>query len=137
MLEFYRFLQKQSKKILKKINSIRQAISRVLSPAPGRRAVIYLGAGFPRPSSGLPGGIDRAQPQAPPYLTLLRPGFAEPVRSPEPLVGSYPTVSPLPFRSQRAPGGLFSVALSGDCSPWALPSGLPFGARTFLSQGFP
>jgi len=31
-----------------------------------------------------------------PYLTLLRPGFAEPLRSPEALVGSYPTVSPSP-----------------------------------------
>jgi len=35
-------------------------------------------------------------------------------------------------------GGLLSVALSGDRSPWALPSVLPCGARTFLSaMGFP
>lgn len=29
-------------------------------------------------------------------------------------------------------GGLLSVALSGDHSPWELPSVLPCGARTFL-----
>ena len=41
---------------------------------------------------------------------LLRVGFSKPIRSPESLVGSYPTVSPLP-RAQTL-GGLFSVALS-------------------------
>src|SRR5688572_9866389 len=41
-------------------------------------------------------------------LALLRVGFTEPPRSPGMLVGSYPTVSPLP----AAAGGLFSVALS-------------------------
>jgi hypothetical protein len=29
---------------------------------------------------------------------LLRTGFTEPTASPPPLVGSYPTVSPLPVR---------------------------------------
>jgi len=53
---------------------------------------------------------------------LLRLGFTEPVRSPEPLVVSYTTVSPLPVPawvgnadatpSLSAIGGLFSVALS-------------------------
>ncbi len=37
-----------------------------------------------------------------------------------------------PYPPHEAEGGLLSVALSGDCSPWALPSTLPFGARTFL-----
>ena len=35
-------------------------------------------------------------PQAPPYLALLRPGFAVPGNLTAPAVGSYPTVSPLP-----------------------------------------
>jgi len=63
------------------------------------------------------------------YSTLLRVGFAEPARSPAPLVSSYLTVSPLPPLG----GGLLSVALvRGVSPPWALPSTLPCGARTFL-----
>ncbi len=34
-----------------------------------------------------------------PRLALLRVGFTEPIRSPEPLVRSYRTVSPLPVRA--------------------------------------
>jgi hypothetical protein len=62
-------------------------------------------------------------------LALLRVGLAEPDRSPDPLVSSYLTVSPLPQR-----GGLFSVALSAGRPAWVLPSTLPFGARTFLER---
>jgi len=40
-------------------------------------------------------GAARATPSLP-YLALLRVGFAEPARSPAPLVSSYLTVSPLP-----------------------------------------
>ncbi len=66
---------------------------------------------------------------APDFLTLLRVGFTEPVRSPGPLVVSYTTVSPLPFRGTAV------------CSLWHFPAGhpgwllattLPCGARTFL-----
>ena len=48
------------------------------------------------------------------FLALLRVGFTEPPRSPGTLVGSYPTVSPLPHNPAGAGhrGGLFSVALS-------------------------
>ena len=62
-------------------------------------------------------------------LTLLRVGFAEPPRSPEALVVSYTTVSPLPDRSPAV------------CFLWHCPAGhpglplattLPCGARTFL-----
>src|SRR5207302_4635286 len=71
-----------------------------------------------------------------PYLALLRVGFAKPMRSPAPLVSSYLTVSPLPPRhprGHRRDGGLLSVALvRGVSPPWALPSTLPCGARTFL-----
>src|SRR5439155_7657461 len=51
------------------------------------------------------------RPRAAALLALLRVGFTEPPRSPGVLVGSYPTVSPVPRRPCRR-GGLFSVALS-------------------------
>ncbi len=63
---------------------------------------------MPCPSSGLPGN-GTGSPIVP-CLTLLRTRFTEPTASPRPLVGSYPTVSPLP--GACAPGGLLSVALS-------------------------
>src|SRR5918999_2060259 len=44
-----------------------------------------------------------------PFLTLLRVGFTEPPESPQALVSSYLTVSPLPLARR---GGLLSVALS-------------------------
>lgn len=70
------------------------------------------------------------RPQTLPYLVLLRTGYAWPDMLPHPPVVSYSTVSPLP--SGKPEGGLLSVALSGDRSPWELPSALPCGARTFL-----
>jgi hypothetical protein len=51
------------------------------------------------------------QPRTPSYLALLRAGFAKHPMLPSGLVGSCPTVSPLP-EPQRAIGGLLSVALS-------------------------
>ena len=51
-------------------------------------------------------------------LALLRMGFTKPPESPQMLVGSYPTISPLPGKEKPSedsfatPGGLFSVALS-------------------------
>ena len=74
-----------------------RTISRVLyhsALAGGMATVIPLGAQLPVPSSNLPGSVDRADPL--PYLVLLRTGLAELVTSPCRLVGSYPTVSPLP-----------------------------------------
>jgi hypothetical protein len=69
-------------------------------------AAIHLGLPSPAGSSGPPAGIGRAtlnrlrrpRPSAVALLTLLRVGFTEPSRSPGMLVGSYPTVSPLPTR---------------------------------------
>ena len=69
---------------------------------------ISLGTTLPQPSSGLPGN-GTGSPIVP-CLTLLRTRFTEPTASPRSLVGSYPTVSPLP--GACAPGGLLSVALS-------------------------
>ena len=62
---------------------------------------------------------------------LLRVGFVEPPRSPPALVRSYRTVSPLP-RTFRPEAVCFLLHFPWDCSRWALPSTLPFGARTFL-----
>src|SRR5262249_46964180 len=63
-------------------------------------------------------------------LALLRTGVAEPRRSPAALVGSYPTVSPLP--RPEGHGGLLSVAPSRGRPRPALASVLPYGVRTFL-----
>src|SRR5690606_6880244 len=70
------------------------------------------------------------------YLVLLRAGFAEPAELPPLLVGSYPTVSPLP-------GALASVGRFAFCctfrqlartglAAFALRSALLYGVRTFL-----
>ena len=66
-------------------------------------------------------------------LTLLRVGFAEPPGSPRALVGSYPTVSPLPVRA-LAVSSLWHFPAGHPGS--VLPTTLPCGARTFL-DGLP
>ena len=104
-------------------------ISRVLFPGSSGAAIIPLGPQLPTASSNLPEGT--AGPAlTPSYLVLLRTGHAELAVSPRQLVGSYPTVSPLP--ALWGAGGLFSVALSRDRSRWTLSSVLPCEARTFL-----
>ncbi len=57
-------------------------------------ATIPLGVRLPAPSSNLPGRTGRASLL--PYLVLLQTGYAEHAVSPRHLVGSCPTVSPLP-----------------------------------------
>ena len=64
-------------------------------------------------SNALPAGHSDAGRVIPAYVGFLRVRFAKPARLHVPLVGSYPTVSPLPRRSRElCRGGLFSVALS-------------------------
>src|SRR4051794_31409071 len=77
--------------------------------AASRSATIHLGPPLPAASCGLP-AHSGGQPSNVRCSTLLRAGFAEPTRSPGPLVVSCTTVSPLPRSGDR--GGLFSVALS-------------------------
>ena len=103
----------------------RQTISRVLYPLLAKEAaIIHLGSGFPRSSSGLPGNWT-GRP-AFPYLALLRVGFAKPTR-------------------YRAAGALlphlFTLTLYGRyifCCTFRplraleLRGTLPCGARTFL-----
>ena len=79
-------------------------------------AIISLGRRLPAASSGpperKPGRVapGRRERRTPSCSTLLLMGFTEPNRSPDLLVSSYLTVSPLP--PTKAGGGLFSVALS-------------------------
>ena len=112
------------------------------APEGGPAAAIHLGLPLPAGSSGLPADIGRAalkRLRGPsscgddPFLALLRVGFTEPSRSPGMLVGSYPTVSPLPSRVGPA-----------VCFLWHCPAGhpglplattLPCGVRTFLGNG--
>src|SRR5689334_15911009 len=97
-----------------------RSVRRVLCTRSRGAAAIHLGLPLPAGSSGLPAGSGGPASNAcagPPWralLALLRVGFTEPPRSPGVLVGSYPTVSPLPPGSHaaRPGGGLFSVALS-------------------------
>ena len=76
---------------------------------------ISLGRRSPDASSDLPGSHDGSgrsayRPPVPkdqaafllPYLVLLPVGFTEPGRSPDLLVSSYLTVSPLPQRTESA-----------------------------------
>ena len=66
-----------------------------------------------------------------PFLTLLRVGFTKPPESPQALVVSYTTVSPLPpGRSPVAVCFLWHFPAGRPGS--ALPTTLPCGARTFL-----
>src|SRR5690348_1741499 len=71
-----------------------------------------------------PGWMTERDTLLPLYAVLLRTGFGEPTPSPAPLVGSYPTVSPLPATPRPAcagarasAGGLLSVPLSVDSRP--------------------
>src|SRR6187455_690091 len=68
---------------------------------------IHLGRRFPGGSSGVPGpSAGRVNGTC---FALHRTGFGKPAVSPRPLVGSYPTLSPLPVVTT---GGLLSVPLS-------------------------
>lgn len=92
-------------------------------------------AAYPQTSGGQPSSVCAGSSSCGdgPCLALLRVGFTEPPRSPGVLVGSYPTVSPLP-----SPLG------SAVCFLWHFPAGrpglpltttLPCGVRTFLGGG--
>jgi len=71
--------------------------------------VIHLDRPLLTGSSALPADSDGPSSNAC-CLGLLQVGFTEPPQSPEALVVSYTTVSPLP--KTEISGGLFSVALS-------------------------
>jgi len=77
----------------------------------------------------------RANPAAS-CLALLPVGFAEPERSPDLLVRSYRTVSPLPRpdRIDRGEAVYFLLHCPDPCGRWALPTTVPCEARTFLHE---
>ncbi len=68
------------------------------------------------------------------YLALLREGFTKPALSPGPLVGSYPTFSPLPLPQMGGGRSPFLWHFPSGHPAWALPSSLPCGVRTFLRR---
>src|SRR5918996_2429827 len=75
--------------------------------------------------------LERPGPGLAAYLALLRPGVTVPRPLPGRAVGSYPTVSPLPFGSRAVS---FLWPCPSPCGAQALPGGLPCGARTFLDS---
>ena len=77
-------------------------VSRILC-RPRAAVAIHLGPPSPATSCGLPGGrpLPGGRATHTPCLALLRTGFAEPHRSPDALVGSYPTLSPSPPVTRR------------------------------------
>ncbi len=85
------------------------AVSRVLFPR--GEMIICLGWPSPATSSSLPAALSVWV--TPRRLFGLAPTGGYPAAAvANGAVGSYPTVSPLPFARSRVPGGLFSVALS-------------------------
>ena len=74
-------------------------------------------------------GLGRAALERSLYLALLPTGFTELPTSPLALVGSYPTVSPLPTK-RRAVCSLWHFP--ARCRDWDFPSAVPYGVRTFL-----
>jgi len=90
-----------------------------------------LGRRLPAASCGLPGN-GAGLPMFP-YLALLHVGFTELPASPPALVGSYPTVPPLPPKRPQAVafagGGIVSVALAWGYPHWVLPSTRPVESR--------
>ena len=121
-------------------------VGRVLCARLRGAAVIHLGLPLPAASCGLPASIGRAaldrsrrEPLVP-LLTLLRVGFTEPPQSPAALVVSYTTVSPLP-PDQAGAWNRAAVCFLWHCPAGhpgsALPTTLPCGARTFLTEPKP
>src|SRR5262245_1172469 len=100
--------------------------------------VIPLGDRLPGRSSSLTRGLRAGRPSpprgdSPSYSALHRVGFAEPTRSPGPLVRSYRTVSPLPRPPVTETAAVCSLwRCPWGHPPWTLSSTLPCGARTFL-----
>ncbi len=111
------------------------SISRVLSPASagdGHFARTPVASRLMHPTRELSGPPHRS-----PIRACSKQGLASRYVT-TPLVGSYPTFSPLPMTPAKSGHGRLPRAVSflchfpSDHSAWALPSALPSGARTFL-----
>src|SRR5689334_21278223 len=114
-----------------------RSVRRVLCPsavAHARVAAIHLGVPLPARSSDLP-ARSGGQPSNACCLVLLQVGFTDPRRSPGALVVSYTAVSPLPEPWRTMAPAVCSLWHCPAGHPgWALPTTLPFGARTFLGR---
>jgi len=92
---------------------------------------IHLGHRFPGGSSGVPGpSAGRVNGTC---FALHRTGFGEPPCHHGSLVGSYPTVSPLPTPERRR--SPLCATFRRLSPPGVSPASLPCGVRTFLGQG--
>jgi len=99
--------------------------------------IIHLGnTGYPAPHATDP-EARTGHPQTLPYLVLHRMGFTQLLRSPEELVRSYRTVSPLPGIKRKIvcrQAVYFLLHLPSryrDSTLWSI---LPYGVRTFLQS---
>ena len=96
-------------------------------------AVIPLGGSLPIPSSSLPGRTSGRCISS--LFGLASDRVYQAVCVTTTLVGSYPTVSPLP-NSLRNQAVYFLLHLPSSCLAWSLTSILPCEVRTFLSAKF-
>lgn len=97
-----------------------------------------VGADCPAPLATYP-GARAGRPRTLPYLVLHRVGFTELPRSPEELVRSYRTVSPLPCTEgiPQCRAVYFLLHFPSRCRDSRLWSTLPCGVRTFLRTNRP
>ena len=96
-------------------------ISGILSSAEAEGRPSLWDRRYRRPRAADPGA---SSGQLAPCLALLRAGLAEPRRSPAALVGSYPTVSPLPPR-RSAEAVCFLLPLREVAPAWLSPASCP------------
>ena len=88
--------------------------------------------GLPADSDGQSSNVCAAHPRVH-LLTLLQVGFTKPRRSPNALVVSYTTFSPL-LRTHASSAVCSLWHFPAGYPGWALPTTLPCGARTFLDS---
>jgi hypothetical protein len=117
-------------------SSVERLVSRILfrpSLARGTAGIIRLPLALPRWSSNLPGGFirKRAVP-LPPYLVLLRRGFAMPSRSRGPRCALTAPFHPCLYLFRDSSAVYSLLHFPSRHRAWPLASLLPVGVRTFL-----
>ena len=107
-----------------------QAVSRILS-----WVTIRLGRPLPNASCDRNPGASDEQPSNAPLFGLAPGGACRAGLSPEPLVSSYLTVSPLPAPPKRPLAVCSLLRFPSGFPGWTLSSALLCGVRTFLDGG--
>ncbi len=122
--------------------TVSRVLSRAALPRPREhhlsRPVVTDGLERSDPDAGAPCDAHRAgRSRRRPYLSLLREGFASPPVTRLSRVGSYPTFSPLPPRSEERGWAVsFLWHFPSGHPGWSLSTSPPCGARTFLSRRY-